>query len=151
MAVRDHFRAHARRRINLGAVLKGPDGAPFQSVKIRDLGLGGIGIELALGLGGAASAGANGSGSSSATEDEGGAVSAGKLPAWVLGLDRDAQVTVELTAPTLWDPLVVRGTIAWIKRGTQGRATRAGVRFEHREPAALFTLFQLLGAHADDT
>ena len=36
-------------------------------------------------------------------------------------------------------------------RGAQGRPARAGVRFEHREPAALYALFQLLGAHMYDS
>ncbi len=52
-----------------------------------------------------------------------------------------------MLAPTLWDPLVLAGKIAWIRRSAPGRATRAGVRFEHREPSALYALFQLLGAH----
>src|ERR687885_251504 len=60
------------------------------------------------------------------------------------GIDRESPVTIELMAPTLWDPLVLSGKIAWLKRSAQGRATRAGVRFEHREPSALYALFQLL-------
>ena len=58
-----------------------------------------------------------------------------------------APVTIELLAPALWDPLVLEGKIAWIRRGGQGRPARAGVRFEHREPATLYGLFQFLGAH----
>jgi hypothetical protein len=56
-------------------------------------------------------------------------------------------VTIELWAPVLWDPLVLEGKIAWVRRGGQGRPARAGVRFEHREPATLYGLFQFLGAH----
>jgi hypothetical protein len=67
------------------------------------------------------------------------------------GLDLESSVTIEVTAPTLWDPLALRGKIAWVRRGAAGRATRAGVRFEHREAAALYALFQLLGAHAYDS
>lgn len=65
-------------------------------------------------------------------------------------IDREVAVTIELLAPTLWDPIVLRGKIAWIKRSGQGRSARAGVRFEHRESAVLQRLFQFLGAHADD-
>jgi PilZ domain len=120
MAARDHFRAHARRRVELGASLRARDGASRQEVRIRDVGLGGVSIEIL-------------------EKSE---------PA--APLEREAPVTIEVMAPTLWDPLVLSGKIAWIRRGAAGRPTRAGVRFEHREPGAIFALFQLLGAHAFD-
>ncbi|MEJ7728930.1 MAG: hypothetical protein WKG00_06930 [Polyangiaceae bacterium] len=62
----------------------------------------------------------------------------------------DSGVTLEVTAPTLWDPLVLRGRVAWVRRATGNRPMRAGIRFEHRDASALFALFQLLGAHAYD-
>jgi hypothetical protein len=62
----------------------------------------------------------------------------------------ETPVTLEVTAPTLWDPLVLGGKVAWVGRATAGRATRLGVRFEHREASAVYALFQLLGAHAFD-
>lgn len=62
----------------------------------------------------------------------------------------DSGVTLEVTAPTLWDPLVLRGRVAWVRRAAGNRPMRAGIRFEHRDASALFALFQLLGAHAYD-
>lgn len=132
MAARDHFRAHVRRRVEFGAVLRSPGGLTRQDVRIRDLGLGGVCIEVPeldaalpsprdLGRPGAARPGP-------------------------VTLEREAAVTLEVLAPTLWDPLVLAGKIAWIRRSGPGRATRAGVRFEHREPTALYALFQLLGS-----
>jgi hypothetical protein len=120
MAARDHFRAHARRRVDLDATLRGRDGGFSHDARVRDLGLGGACVEIADAQGGA------------------------------LGVEREAVVTLEVMAPTLWDPLLLAGRIAWVRRGAQGRPARAGVRFEHREPAALYALFQLLGAHMYD-
>lgn len=119
MAVRDHFRAHARRRVDLDATLRGRDGGFSHDARVRDLGLGGACVEI--------------------PEREAAA-----------GVEREGVVTLEVMAPTLWDPLLLTGRIAWVRRGGQGRPTRAGVRFEHREPAALYALFQLLGAHVYD-
>ena len=136
MAARDHFRAHARRRVELGAVLRSPGGLARQDVRIRDLGLGGVCIEV--------------------PEVEASALAAPRDLArsaarpGPVTLEREASVTLEVLAPTLWDPLVLAGKIAWIRRSGPGRATRAGVRFEHREPSALYALFQLLGAHGYD-
>jgi PilZ domain len=118
MAARDHFRAHARRRVDLDATLRGRDGGFFHDARVRDLGLGGACVELA--------------------------------ELHVMGVEREVAVTLEVMAPTLWDPLMLGGRIAWVRRGAQGRPTRTGVRFEHREPSALFALFQLLGAHMYD-
>jgi PilZ domain len=120
MAARDHFRAHARRRVDLDATLRGRDGGFSHDARVRDLGLGGACVEL--------------------TELQAGAV----------GVEREAVVTLEVMAPTLWDPLLLTGRIAWVRRGAHGRPTRTGVRFEHREPAVLYALFQLLGAHVYD-
>jgi hypothetical protein len=132
MAARDHFRAHARRRVELGAVLRSPAGLTRQDVRIRDLGLGGVCIEVPeLDV--------------AAAREPGRAARPGPVT-----LEREASVTLEVLAPSLWDPLVLAGKIAWIRRSGPGRATRAGVRFEHREPSALYALFQLLGAHGYD-
>jgi hypothetical protein len=119
MAARDHFRAHARRRVELGATHQGRDGS-WQDVRIRDLGLGGACVEVP------------------------------EVPHGGVPLDRETSITLEVTAPSLWDPLSLRGKIAWIRRGAQGRPTRAGIRFEHRDAPAIFALFQLLGAHVYD-
>jgi hypothetical protein len=129
MAVRDHFRAHARRRVDLGATLRGRETTDEQPVRVRDLGLGGACIELA-----DAPPGEGGAGWPSSTPRPGG------------GVEPEAAVTLQVTAPTLWDPLPLRGTISWIRRGGSGKPTRAGVRFEHHDAGALYALYQLLGA-----
>jgi hypothetical protein len=128
MAARDHFRAHGRRRVDLDATLRGRDGGFSHVARVRDLGLGGACVEL-------------------------GEPVATLLPGEVrpsVGVEREAVVTLEVMAPTLWDPLLLGGRIAWVRRGAAGRPTRAGVRFEHRESASLYALFQLLGAHVYD-
>jgi hypothetical protein len=125
MPARDHFRAHARRRVDLDATLRGRDPAGAQGgvfthdARVRDLGLGGACIEIA-------------------------------DPDAFGGAESQGSITLEVMAPTLWDPLVLDGRVAWIRR-IAGRPTRAGVRFEHREPVALYALFQLLGAHLYET
>jgi hypothetical protein len=138
MAARDHFRAHARRRGELGAVLRSPMSVSRQDVRIRDLGLGGVCIEVP-----------EVEAIVPPAREQGRApiAAARALP---VTLEREVSVTLEVLAPTLWDPLVLAGKIAWIRRGAPGRTTRAGVRFEHREPSALYALFQLLGAHGYD-
>ncbi|MCC6558286.1 MAG: PilZ domain-containing protein, partial [Polyangiaceae bacterium] len=47
MAARDHFRAYARRRVDLGATLRDRQTADEQPVRVRDLGIGGACVELA--------------------------------------------------------------------------------------------------------
>jgi hypothetical protein len=59
----------------------------------------------------------------------------------------DTSITLEVTAPSLWDPLVLRGRIAWLRPGREDHPTKLGVRFEHTEHGGLYALFQLLGAH----
>lgn len=55
-------------------------------------------------------------------------------------------LTLEIVAPTLWDPLVLRGRVVW-SRGDRDGTPRAGLSFEHADPARAFALFELLGAH----
>lgn len=130
MAVRDHYRAHARRRVDLDATLRGREGGFSRVARVRDLGLGGVCLEIGEPTGSESLLGGDARGAA--------------------GIEREAAVTVEVMAPTLWDPLLLGGRIAWVRRGVAGRPTRAGVRFEHRDPASLFALFQLLGAHVYD-
>jgi Tfp pilus assembly protein PilZ len=54
-------------------------------------------------------------------------------------------VTLSFTAPTLWDPLILRARVAWIAPpGAAGTPRRAGVAFEHKNPDAVFALYELI-------
>jgi len=57
-------------------------------------------------------------------------------------------VTVSFTAPTLWDPLVLRARVAWVAPGDP--PYRAGLAFEHRTPEAAFALYELMSTLAFD-
>jgi hypothetical protein len=116
MRVRDHFRAHGRRGVTLAATIR-DEVADEPRATVKNVGLGGACVELPI---------------DSAAE--------GAL------LRLDHAVTLEVVAPTLWDPLVLRGRIAWLRRSTADKPARVGLRFEHREEGSLFALFQLLGA-----
>jgi hypothetical protein len=52
-------------------------------------------------------------------------------------------VTLSFTAPTLWDPLVLRARVAWIGPATSNEV-RIGVAFEHKAPEAVFALYELI-------
>ena len=65
-------------------------------------------------------------------------------------LEPSAVVTVQIVAPTLWDPLVLHGSVAWTRLPAGRNPARAGVRFRHERTALLYALFELLGAHAYD-
>jgi hypothetical protein len=51
-------------------------------------------------------------------------------------------VTLSFTAPTLWDPLVLRARVAWVAPGEL--PTQVGLAFEHKSPEALFALYELI-------
>ena len=60
-------------------------------------------------------------------------------------------VTLSFTAPTLWDPLVLGGRVAWVTgpatatAGPQlGGPRAAGVAFDHRATDAVFALYELI-------
>lgn len=57
-----------------------------------------------------------------------------------------AEVQLEVSAPSLWDPLVLKGKVAWLLAG-DGAATRAGLVFVHDAEAPLLALAQLLGLY----
>lgn len=121
MAIRDHFRAYGRRRVDVEAAMRAHEEAVSRPARVRDLGLGGACVELP----------------GAALDPEGGGLAPGVL------------VTLEIVTPTRWDPILLRGAIAWARR--DGDAGRAGIRFEHDDSAALFALLQLLGAHAAES
>jgi len=113
MPARDHFRAHARHRIDLEGRLRVGDSGSY-GVRLRDLGLGGACVDL---LDAAPSA----------------------------ALDVEGPIALELTAPTLWDPLSVPGKVAWLRRIKPERRLRLGLRFELRDAIALHGILKLLG------
>jgi hypothetical protein len=51
-------------------------------------------------------------------------------------------VTLSFTAPSLWDPLVLRARVAWMSHA--GSPRRVGFAFEHRSPDAAFALYELI-------
>jgi hypothetical protein len=54
-------------------------------------------------------------------------------------------VTLSFTAPTLWDPLVLRARVAWVgARGPGDASLRAGVAFEHKGGDGVFALYELI-------
>ena len=59
-------------------------------------------------------------------------------------------ITLAFLAPTLWDPLLLRGRVAWIEKITTGELPRAGVAFEHKSEEAAFALFELVATNAYD-
>ena len=134
LRVRDHFRAHGRQRVALAATLRSGDDETTVTLdeggraRIRDIGLGGACVELAR------------------VTAEGQPPQSPRPPAPAF-LRAEAPIIIEVTSPTLWDPLVLRGRVAWL-RGVRGaEPARFGVRFEHADQGGLFALFQLLGVH----
>ncbi len=53
-------------------------------------------------------------------------------------------ITLSFTAPTLWDPLVLRAHVAWVDAG--GPPRRVGLAFEHKGPEGVFALYELIAA-----
>jgi hypothetical protein len=51
-------------------------------------------------------------------------------------------VTLSFTAPTLWDPLVLRARVAWVVGGTPHYS--AGLAFEHKTADAVLALYELI-------
>jgi hypothetical protein len=109
MAAPLHFRAFARRVVNLPATLAiPPDGQ--KPARLVDLGLGGACVEVrAL-------------------------------------LRVGFAVSIEVTAPNLWDPLIVPAKVAWVRPAASG-VTLAGLAFDHAGKAALPALVELLAAY----
>ncbi len=59
----------------------------------------------------------------------------------------DEIVTVSLTAPTRWDPLLLRSRIAW---ATEDPPYRAGIAFLHESAESALALHELIAALAFD-
>jgi PilZ domain len=112
MPARDHFRAHARHRVDLEGRLRTGESVSL-GVRLRDLGLGGACVEL--------------------------------VDVTAPALDVEGPIALEVTAPSLWDPLILPGKVAWMRRIKPERRVRVGLRFELREVGALRGILKLLG------
>ena len=64
-------------------------------------------------------------------------------------LDVGDRVTVEVVTPTLWDPLLIVGHVAWSQSSDRG-SFRVGIRFEHKRESVLRSLLELLAAEGFD-
>jgi hypothetical protein len=99
------FRAHARNKVALRALVTHVEKGWQRHVPLEEIGLGGARIVL-------------------------------QEPARPGDI-----VTVSLTAPSLWDPLVLRARVAWVAPSTPGRA---GIAFDHRGGPPALALFELI-------
>jgi hypothetical protein len=59
-------------------------------------------------------------------------------------LEPEDTVSLSFTAPTLWDPLVLRARVAWIAPARLHEPSRAGIAFEHKSAAVALALFELV-------
>jgi Tfp pilus assembly protein PilZ len=109
MPAERHFRAFARRAVNLTATVGTEANGP-RPARLMNVGLGGACIEVS------------------------GPLSVG------------SSVTLEVTAPNLWDPLVVPGTVTWVHPQSAGSA-HVGLAFDHTQKSALPALVELLVAY----
>ena len=55
-------------------------------------------------------------------------------------------VTLSVTAPSLWDPLVLRARVAW--RASEPERQRVGLAFDHKSAEAVFALYELINSLA---
>jgi Tfp pilus assembly protein PilZ len=109
MAAERHFRAFARRAVNLSATVATEANGP-RPARLMNVGLGGACIEVS------------------------GPPSVGSA------------ITLEVTAPNLWDPLVVSATVTWVHPTGSGPA-HVGLAFHHAQKSALPALVELLVAY----
>jgi hypothetical protein len=55
-------------------------------------------------------------------------------------------VTLSFTAPSLWDPLVLRARVAWLEDVVGPR--RIGLAFDHKSTEGVFALYELIATLA---
>ena len=58
------------------------------------------------------------------------------------------RIVLEIVVPTRWDPLVVRGEVAWVHPTSGSESWRIGVRFAFEDAAAAWALWDVLGTGA---
>lgn len=64
------------------------------------------------------------------------------------GAARGDLLMVSFVSPSLWDPLTIPARVAWIDQA--GNPARAGLTFEHRDPSAVYALFELMSTSGFD-
>jgi hypothetical protein len=125
MAHQDHFRTHGRVLVRIDALLRQQEDLVL-AVTIRDLGFGGAGFEIA----------------DPTLRTSTQAISP------PIDLVNGVPIVLEVVAPVLWDPLFLPGTIVWsAKDVSNGRPTRAGVRFDPLGATTLMSLFEVLSSN----
>ena len=55
-----------------------------------------------------------------------------------------AEVTLRVSTPVLWEPLVVRGRVMWVGEGAADGRVRLGLRFDHERSRVIRSLLELL-------
>jgi hypothetical protein len=63
-------------------------------------------------------------------------------------LEPGSLVTLELLAPTRWDPIAIKSSVRWVRAATARQTARMGLSFIFNNHEPLFALFEVLGAHA---
>jgi hypothetical protein len=53
-------------------------------------------------------------------------------------------LTIAFVSPTLWDPLTIEATVAWIGESADGLDSRIGVAFQLNTESAALALLQLI-------
>ncbi len=53
-------------------------------------------------------------------------------------------LTIAFVSPTLWDPLTIEATVAWIGESADGLDSRIGVAFQLTTESAALALLQLI-------
>ena len=62
-------------------------------------------------------------------------------------VDAGDRLEVSFVTPDRWDPLVLRARVIWTAASRGAQLARAGLVFDHAEPAQALGLVTLLGSH----
>ncbi|MBN2192172.1 MAG: PilZ domain-containing protein [Polyangiaceae bacterium] len=60
------------------------------------------------------------------------------------------RVKLEVVSPSLWDPLLVEGTVCWTSAPDDRGTTRLGIAFDHHRAGRLRALLELIASAAYD-
>jgi hypothetical protein len=68
------------------------------------------------------------------------------------GLRLGERISVTLSTPLMWDPLVIEATVKWVAEppttaeSGHGKAARTGVQFEYQTPELVLAVLEMLSA-----